>query len=163
MYHFENPFIPDPLVKRSLRSCRGTKVLDVGCGEGADTVYYATHGFSVTAIDKNPAYLKRLRSYLRDNNIPGVSVSLHDAVSYRYPRNKYDVISCILLICCMKKSEFEQMILPLKQSVKPGGTIILSARNYLDPELREYRKSEKVIEPNTYRHKEKCRHQCTYV
>ena len=162
-YGFENPFIPDPLVRKAIRYCKGAKVLDVGCGEGADSVYYAKHGFAVTAIDNNRTYLKRLRSYLRDNRIPGVSVSFHDVVTYRYPRNRFDVVSCILVICCMKKSEFERMIIPLKQCVKPGGTIILSARNYLDPELREYRKSEKVIEPNTYRHKAKCRHQCTYV
>src|SRR5437867_3812553 len=56
-YGFENPFVPDPLVRKAIRYCKGARVLDVGCGEGADSVYYSKNGFAVTAIDKNAAYV----------------------------------------------------------------------------------------------------------
>lgn len=48
------------------------------------------------------------------------------------------------------------MLKPMKQSVKPGGIIIMSSRNYLDPELKDYTSTEKMIEPNTFRSKEDC-------
>jgi len=159
-YGFEYPFKPDPLVKKALPFCDGNKVLDVGCGEGPDSVFFARHGFTVRALDNNASYLKRLHSYVRDNKIAGISIVKHDAANYRYPRNTYDVVSCILVICCVKRSDFERMLLPLKRSVRPGGTLIMSSRNYLDPEFRDYRKSATPIEPNTYRKKEDC---CKFI
>ena len=63
-------------------------------------------------------------------------------------------ISCLLVVCCMKRSEFEAMIEPLKRSVKPGGMVIMSSRNYLDPELQECRATQKAVEPNTFAKKD---------
>jgi len=155
-YGFENPFRRDPLVVKAARFCKGKKVLDLGCGEGADAVSFARRGFSVTAVDNNPDYLKRLRTYVRDRGIAGISIIRRDALAYHYPPDTYDVVSSILVICCMRRSEFEQILPRIKRSVKPGGIIIMSARNYLDPELKGYRKTAKTVEPNTYRNKEYC-------
>lgn len=155
-YGFENPFKVDPLVRKAMTHCHGRRVLDIGCGEGADTVFFARRGFSVTALDNNSEYLQRLRMYTRDHHIKGISIVRHNAVTYTYPRNTYDVVSCILAVCCMKRSDFNRIAPLLKRTVKPGGIIILSARNTLDPEFRQYKRSEKPIEPNTYRRKEDC-------
>ena len=159
-YGFENPFKVDPLVRKAIRYSTGKKVLDVGCGEGADSAFFARKGFKVTAIDKNETHLARFRAYRRDHTLSKITIRLHDALKYGYPPNTYDVISCILVVCCMKRSEFERMIVPLKRSVKPGGIIIMSSRNYLDPELNDYISTEKMIEPNTFNKKEDC---CRFV
>ena len=156
-YGFENPFKPDPLVKKALRYTKSfNRLLDIGCGEGADSVFFAKKGFQVVAMDNNKSYLKRFRAFRRDNHLSNISIRFCDAVSYRYPRNFYDVINCLLVGCCMKRSEFEKMLVPIKQAVKPKGVIIMSLRNYLDPELKEYLATEKMIEPNTYLKKEDC-------
>jgi len=156
-YGFEYPFKTDPLAKKALRYIKDRKrLLDVGCGEGADSVFYVEKGFRVTAIDGSKNYLKRLRNFLRDNQLKNISVRFCNAVSYRYPKNYYDVISCLLLGCCMKRSEFVKMLVRVKKTVKPNGIIIMSLRNYLDPEFVEYSASEKLIEPNTFRKKEDC-------
>jgi len=155
-YGFENPFKTDPLVRKALRYCKGEWLLDLGCGEGADSVFFARHGFAVTSLEKNTSYLKRLRSYINDHGMSNISLVNRDAITYRYPRSRYDVISCILVICCMKRSGFERMLPRMKQSVKPGGIIIISSRNYLDPELREYRRLGHPVEPNTYPQKDDC-------
>lgn len=159
-YGFENPFKPDPLAQRALKYCRGTTLLDVGCGEGADSVFFAQHGFQVTAIDKNKEYLDRFRALCKDNQLSQISILRRSAVTFPYPRNRFDVINCLLVICCMRRSEAEQMVGPLKRSVRPGGIVIMSSRNYLDPEYRDYLSTEKMIEPNTFRSKEDC---CQFV
>ncbi|GAA3579395.1 hypothetical protein GCM10022395_30080 [Snuella lapsa] len=56
----------------------------------------------------------------------------------------------------MRKSEFENMILSIKRTIKNNGLIIMSLRNYLDPEFLEYSLTEKPIEPNTYVKKDAC-------
>jgi len=156
-YGFENPFKADPLARKSLRYLKNAgRLLDVGCGEGADSVYFAKKGFHVTAIDGNESYLDRLRVYVADNGYTGISIKHGDVISYPYPKNYFDVINCLLVGCCMKRSEFEMLVVTVKQTIRRSGIIIMSLRNYLDEEFAEYACSEKMIEPNTFRKKEDC-------
>ena len=156
-YGFENPFKADPLARKSLRYLKNAgRLLDVGCGEGADSVYFARKGLQVTAIDGNESYLDRLRSFVADNGYAGISIKHGDVISYPYPKNYFDVINCLLVGCCMKRSEFEMLVVTVKQTIRRSGIIIMSLRNYLDEEFAEYACSEKMIEPNTFRKKEDC-------
>lgn len=156
-YGFEKPFLSDPLAKKAIRFNKiGTRLLDVGCGEGADSVFYARKGFQVTALDNNKTYLEHLRAFIRDHALPNISIHFADVVRYRYPINAFDVVSCLLVGCCMKRSDFEKMLTPLKQTVRPGGIIVMSLRNYLDPQFKEYLSTDKMVEQNTFINKEDC-------
>ena len=42
----------------------GSRVLDLGCGDGADTLWLATHGFQVTGVDYSPNALRVTRDRL---------------------------------------------------------------------------------------------------
>ncbi len=156
-YGFENPFKPDPLIKKALRYTKnGKRLLDVGCGEGADSVFHAKKGFQVTAVDSNKKYLSRLREFTNDNELTNISIKYGDVVNYRYRQNFYDVINCLLVGCCMRRSEFEKLLAVLKRTVKHSGIIIMSLRNYLDQEFTDLVSTERMIEPNTFRKKEDC-------
>jgi 2-polyprenyl-3-methyl-5-hydroxy-6-metoxy-1,4-benzoquinol methylase len=160
-YGFENPFKTDPLVKKAMKYLpRGKQLLDVGCGEGADSAFFARKGFRVTAIDINEDNISRFRNYRSHEKISSLSILHRNVISYRYPRNRFDVIICLLVVCCMKRTHVERILTPLKQSVKPGGIIVMSSRNYLDPEMKDYLHTAKMIEPNTYRSKEDC---CKFI
>ncbi|MCG2459386.1 methyltransferase domain-containing protein [Flavobacteriaceae bacterium F89] len=151
-YGFEGPCKPDILSKRALPFLtNGKKLLDVGCGEGADSVFYAKNGFDVLALDHNNTYLNRLRAYKNDCNLSNLEIRNANVITYRYPRNHYDVVSCILVGCCMRRSEFEKMLVSLKKTVKMDGIIVMSLRNYLDLDIiDEFPPLTKEIEPNTY-------------
>lgn len=156
-YGFESPFKPDPLAKKAMPHIKsGKTLLDVGCGEGADSVFFAKQGFQVVAIDNNNTYLSRLKAFQKDNRISNISIKNCNVISYGYSQNYYDVINCLLVGCCMMRSEFEKMLVSIKQAVKPKGVIIMSLRNYLDPEFKEYSSTDEMIEPNTYFKKDAC-------
>lgn len=156
-YGFEYPFHSDPLSRKAMRYLKGAKsLLDIGCGEGADSVFFAMKGFQVSAIDNNKIYLIRLRTFIRDKELTNISIKHGDVIDYRYRQNFYDVINCILVGCCMKRSDFEKLLITLKQTVKKTGIIIMSLRNYLDPEFTDYVSTERMIEPNTFRKREDC-------
>lgn len=156
-YGFEYPFKPDSLAIKALDYAdHGGHLLDLGCGEGADSVFFAEKGFQVDAVDTENIYLDRLRLYLKDNPLPNISIQNYDAISHKYPSESYNVIHCILLGCCMRRSEFEKMLVSLMRTIKPNGIIIMSLRNYLDPMFEDYNLTEKMIEPNTYHRKENC-------
>lgn len=156
-YGFEYPFKSDPLSGKALRYLKkGKHVLDVGCGEGADSVFFAKKGFQVTAMDNNKIYLSRLRAFISDNELTNISIKYGDVIDYHYRQNFYDVINCLLVGCCMKRSDFEKLLIVLKRTVKRTGIIIMSLRNYLDPEFIDYVSTERMIEPNTFRKREDC-------
>lgn len=156
-YGFEYPFKHDLLAAKALRYLKGRKrLLDVGCGEGADSVFFANKGFQIVAIDSNKIYLNRLKAFIIDNKLKNISIKYDDVITHRYRQNFYDVINCLLVGCCMKRSDFEKLLMVLKQAVKRTGIIIMSLRNYLDPEFIDYVSTEKMIEPNTFRKKEDC-------
>lgn len=156
-FGFEYPFKPDPLAAKALRYLKnGKKLLDVGCGEGADSVFFAKKGFQVTAIDNNKIYLSRLRAFISANDLTNISTKYGDVINYHYRKNFYDVINCLLVGCCMKRSDFEKLLITLKRTVKKTGIIIMSLRNYLDPEFTDYVSTERMIEPNTFRKREDC-------
>jgi cyclopropane fatty-acyl-phospholipid synthase-like methyltransferase len=156
-YGFENPFKPDPLAEKALPYLNKAKyLLDVGCGEGADTVFYANNGFQVTALDNNQTHLDRLQTFIHDNSIANTSIVNTNVLDFQYPQNYYDVISCLLVGCCMSRSDFEKLIVKLKSTVKKGGIFIMSLRNYLDQEFKEYVSTEKMIEPNTFTKRDDC-------
>jgi tellurite methyltransferase len=156
-YGFEYPFKSDPLAGKALRYLKnGKHLLDVGCGEGADSVFFAKKGFQVTAMDNNKIYLSRLRTFISDNELTNISIKYGDVINYHYRQNFYDVINCLLVGCCMKRSDFEKLLIALKRTVKKTGIIIMSLRNYLDPEFTDYVSTERMIEPNTFRKREDC-------
>ncbi len=156
-YGFENPFKSDPLARKALRYLKNRKhLLDVGCGEGADSVFFAKKGFQVTAIDSNKIYLSRLGAFISDKGFTNILIECGDVIDYPYRQNFYDVINCLLVGCCMKRSDFERLLLALKQTIKRSGIIIMSLRNYLDSEFTDYVSTETMIEPNTFRKREDC-------
>ena len=150
-YGIESTYKPDALVEKAMSFLKnGKNLLDVGCGEGADSVFYAENGFNVVALDNDKNYLSRFRAYKKDKNLSNIVIRNANVITYQYPRNHYDVVSCILVGCCMRSSEFERMLDSLKKTVKLGGIIVMSLRNYLDLAIEEIQPLTNEIEPNTY-------------
>ncbi len=61
------------MAARCWNTCRGEfsgKVLDLGCGEGRDAVYFASLGFQVTAVDLAPSGLEKARRLAEDLGAP---------------------------------------------------------------------------------------------
>ena len=111
---------------------------------------------SVTAVDGDELYLKKFRTLKNDFGLSNISIKCTDLTTFSYPVDHYDAVSCLLVGCCMKKSDFEKMLIPLKRSLKHGGIVVMSLRNYRDPEMAEYLTTEKMIEPNTFFKKDDC-------
>lgn len=47
----------------------GRRILDLGCGTGAGTLWFARYGYMVTGIDHSPAMLAQIRSALKANSL----------------------------------------------------------------------------------------------
>jgi SAM-dependent methyltransferase len=98
------------------------RVLDVGCGEGADAVWLAGRGWDVTALDVSGVALERAARHARD---AGVSVTLvHSGlVEAGLPSASFELVSAQYpVLAATPDAIAEHTLLNL---VAPGGTLLI--------------------------------------
>jgi len=107
------------------------KILDVGCGGGKLCVELAKRGHTVHGIDQSYQMLTLSRQLIHEqlgksNNI---KLSYGNFESRTFKKNHYDVIVALGVIGYIKDKK--SLFTLAKQSLKPGGLLIISCRNRL--------------------------------
>ena len=70
------------------------RALDVGCGEGADAVWLAEHGWSVTALDVSEVALARVQEHAAEAGFADRVATLHHDLMAGGPApGRYDLVS----------------------------------------------------------------------
>lgn len=74
------------------------RALDLGCGEGADSVWLAQHGWQVTAIDVSTTAMERGAQAAADAGIPAERIrwARQDLATWM-PQEQYDLVSAFFL------------------------------------------------------------------
>ena len=121
------------------------RALDIGCGEGADAIWLAGRGWTVTAIDVSDVALGRARQAAER---AGVSVEwiCGDALRASLPARSFDLVS--MQYPALPKSAGDPAVQTLLDSVRPGG-LLLAVYHDLDEEHREHMKS-RGVDPADY-------------
>jgi SAM-dependent methyltransferase len=116
------------------------RALDVGCGEGADAIWLARRGWTVTAIDISDVALTRARqaAELADAAVEWVC---GDALQAPFPAGSFDLVS--MQYPALPKAAGQAAVQALLESVRPGG-LLLAVYHDFDDEHREHLKSQGV-------------------
>lgn len=116
------------------------RALDVGCGEGADAIWLARRGWTVTAIDVSEVAVRRAREAAE---VAGATVDWvsGDALQGPFPARSFDLVS--MQYPALPKAAGEAAVRTLLDTVRPGG-LLLAVYHDLDDEHRERMKSEGV-------------------
>jgi tellurite methyltransferase len=69
---------------------RHLKLLDIGCGEGKDAVFFARCGYDVSAFDVSATGIEKVKRLAAKANVP-VNAFTADIWNYRLDRN-YDIL-----------------------------------------------------------------------
>lgn len=114
------------------------RALDVGCGEGADAIWLARNGWTVTAIDVSDVALTRAR---RAAELAGAVVEwvCGDALRAPFPAGSFDLVS--MQYPALPKAAGEAAVRALLGTVRPGG-LLLAVYHDLSDEHREHMKSQ---------------------
>ncbi len=105
---------------------RGKKVLEIGCGIGTDTVNFARHGATVTAVDLSPQSLKiaaqRVEVFGLTDRVKFYSGSAEELTSFLpVDKDQYDLIYSFGVI--HHTPHPERVLEQIRSYVKPGTTV----------------------------------------
>ena len=104
---------------RQIHGDRLARTLDLGCGEGRDSVYFARHGLSVTAVDGSEVALNKLRKLAKEQSVSVAEVRRADV--REYPASKtYDVVYAHNSLQFIG-SDCLPTLARLRESTTPGG------------------------------------------
>jgi 2-polyprenyl-3-methyl-5-hydroxy-6-metoxy-1,4-benzoquinol methylase len=72
---------------------RGSKVLDMGCGEGGVAIAFALRGAEVTALDVSPERIERMEVWASEHGVE-VNGVVGNAIETGLPGDHYDIVVC---------------------------------------------------------------------
>ncbi|GAB3624222.1 hypothetical protein GCM10027418_23060 [Mariniluteicoccus endophyticus] len=119
---------PNGLLVAELGPETSRRILDVGCGEGADAVWLASRGWDVTAIDVSGVAIERARAAAE---AAGVRVAFHAADFTAADLGTYAVVSSFYP--ALPKAD-GRALEALLGAVEPGGTLLFCHHADVDPE-----------------------------
>ena len=101
-------------------------VLDAGCGDGRNLIYFLRHDFDVWAVDSNPQSIQQVRMLASklNPNLPAERFLTADVAEMPLPSEKFDlVISSAVLHFANDKQHFDAMLDEMWRVLKVGGML----------------------------------------
>jgi tellurite methyltransferase len=115
-------YLFDQLLKGRFDDCRD--ILDVGCGQGRNIVYFLKNNFNVFGIDQDAGAVASVRS-LAQQLAPGISpenFAVAKAEAIPFEDATFDLVICsAILHFARNKAHFESMLHEAWRVLKPGG------------------------------------------
>jgi tellurite methyltransferase len=93
------------------------RALDLGAGAGNDTRFLLARGFHVTAVDADPAAIRRLRT-IGDDRLTVVQATFEE---FDFGSDRYDLISAQLALPFLERASFNAVFARLLAALAPGG------------------------------------------
>jgi ubiquinone/menaquinone biosynthesis C-methylase UbiE len=105
------------------------KILEIGCGLGLFSSAFAERGYSVTAIDISPYFIKENRERYKNLNINFLEADAHDL---KFDNNSFDyVIGCSIL----HHLDLKNSLAEIYRVLRPNGKVYFSEPNMLNPQI----------------------------
>jgi 2-polyprenyl-3-methyl-5-hydroxy-6-metoxy-1,4-benzoquinol methylase len=125
--------LPNAHLIAEVENLRPGLALDAGCGHGSDTLWLATRGWQVTAVDFSATALARARSMAE---AMGTDVAKRidwvegDLATWRPQAEHYDLVTCLYVHVA---GLVHEMVRRMATGVAPGGTLLLVGHRPIDP------------------------------
>ncbi len=101
----------------------GARALAVADGEGRNSVFMAQHELDVTAFDGSPVAVAKARQLAEERQV-AVNFNVADIDHWDWKPEAYDLVAAIFIQFSPPK-EREAVFAGLKQTLNPGGTLLL--------------------------------------
>ena len=151
-YKGEFPIHPVKLdldLKRYLNLLPGNEVLDLGIGQGRNSIPLVELGYNVTGVDYSTKCLEICK-----NNCPKLNLIQSDIRAFPIEKNKYDLISSRCVLHFFHKDDSYKIIKNIKENLKSNGLVYISVFSLEDPKLIRHTNSPnfEILENNIFHH-----------
>ncbi len=113
----------------------GSYFLDLGCGQGRDSLFMLKNGFKIDTVDNSQEGINKIKEFAQSNNLSLVNINLFcsDIRNFNILKNKYDIINAFNSLQFLPKKETLKIIENIKNNIKGEGYVIISAFTTDDP------------------------------
>jgi SAM-dependent methyltransferase len=118
--------LPNPQLVAQTSGLTPGDALDVGCGEGADAIWLASQGWTVTAVDISVVALDRAAAHAAargDEVARRVSWLQGDLLSWDPGSQQFDLVSAQFMY--LPEAGLRSLHQRLASAVRPGGTLLI--------------------------------------
>lgn len=123
-YWGKNPSAICYQVLQLLPPDRPLTLLDIGCGEGRNAVFFARNGYRVTAFDTSPKGLEKTRQFASDARV-SIGAFLADINSFRLDRT-FDVLFSTGVLQYVPPEQRNELFANYREYTSPGGLNVFS-------------------------------------
>lgn len=113
-----------------------SSVLELGAGQGRDTVFFAQQGFTVHALDYSSVGVEAINARSRKEGLAGRITAVQHDVRKPLPLAAASVQACyshMLLCMALTRQELECILSEVHRVLQPGGTVVYTVRHTGDP------------------------------
>jgi SAM-dependent methyltransferase len=114
-----------------------TDVLELGAGQGRDSLFFARKGFRVTALDFSESGVAAIRDKARSEGLEDrVRPVVHDCCRpLPFPDASFDACYSHMLYCmALSTPELEGLSREVRRVLRPGGLQVYTVRTVADPD-----------------------------
>jgi len=109
--------------------------LDLGCGEGRDTIPLLRRGLSVTAVDISQAAIAKLisRQDLTAEMKRALTTIVADVLHFDWPVKRYDLVLAVTLLDHLETEYIPDICRKIIQATKENGLVFVEVHTDRDP------------------------------
>jgi SAM-dependent methyltransferase len=125
------------------------KILELGCGQGRDTLFFASKGIDVTALDFSSIAIKGLIKGANERNVlNNIHASIFDPTNKPIPfsKDEFDAVySNMFFNMRFTCEQMKYMFQEIRRVLKNDGFNFFSVRNYNDKSYGQGKKTDNDI------------------
>lgn len=109
----------------SVSDRRAIRLLEIGCGPGANVWFIAREGFSISGIDGSPTAIQRAKERLANEGLTA-DLQVGDFAQLPWPDATFDGIVENVSLYCNPMSEVERALNEVHRVLRPGAPFLSS-------------------------------------
>lgn len=111
------------------------RVLDLGSGQGRNSLHLARRGFDVTAVDSSRAAIQELRRQALREGLE-IEAVCEDIRDLSVDAGRYDAVVCVTVLCHLAAESIPAIMQRICRGLRPGGLVLAEEFTDEDPGAR---------------------------
>lgn len=140
---------PDSKLMQYSDLVKSGDVLDLGIGEGRNSLPFAMNGFYIDGVDNSETAINRCKENFNLKNL-SVHLTVTDLRHFIIEKNKYTLIIAANVLNFFRKEDVDELIEKIKLGIREDGIIYLSGLSILEPTYKFLKENKRGFEENTF-------------